>query len=182
MGQVGTPELAVANVVINLTLVCILPGIALGLAAATLAGQALGRKDVDSAEQWGWDVTKVGILILVTLGLPMILFPSGLLSFFVGNHATLALGVWPLRIVGLSIAIEGFALVLLNALVALGDSKRVMLYSTFLQWVVFLPIAYLVGPVLGAGLFGIWLVQVIYRGILAVVMCRLWKGRKWATF
>ena len=45
VGQIGTRELAANNVLVNLLLVCILPGIGFGMACATLVGQALGRKD-----------------------------------------------------------------------------------------------------------------------------------------
>ena len=43
VGQVGTPELAASQVLINLLLVALLPGIGFGLASASLVGQALGR-------------------------------------------------------------------------------------------------------------------------------------------
>ncbi|MGD9341345.1 MAG: MATE family efflux transporter, partial [Chromatiales bacterium] len=43
IGLIGTAEVAAANVLINVTLVALLPGLGLGMAAATLVGQALGR-------------------------------------------------------------------------------------------------------------------------------------------
>src|SRR5688572_16490766 len=45
VGQIGTPELAVANVLVNITLLAVLPGIGFGIAATTLVSQALGRQD-----------------------------------------------------------------------------------------------------------------------------------------
>ncbi|MCB9682572.1 MAG: hypothetical protein H6733_13995 [Alphaproteobacteria bacterium] len=45
LGGIGAEQVAAANVLINVTLVAILPGIGLGLAAASLVGQALGRGD-----------------------------------------------------------------------------------------------------------------------------------------
>ena len=44
IGQIGTAELAAANILINITLVAILPAIGFGLSSATLVGQALGRE------------------------------------------------------------------------------------------------------------------------------------------
>jgi MATE family multidrug resistance protein len=52
IGQVGTVETAAATVLINIMLVAILPGLAFGLAAASLVGQALGRNDKADAMQW----------------------------------------------------------------------------------------------------------------------------------
>ena len=45
LGRVGTAELAASNVLVQLLLVAILPGLGSGMAAASLVSQALGRKD-----------------------------------------------------------------------------------------------------------------------------------------
>lgn len=49
IGRIGTPELAAANVLVTVLLFAILPGLGLGLACATLVGQALGRREPDDA-------------------------------------------------------------------------------------------------------------------------------------
>ncbi len=49
IGRVGTTALAASNIMVNLMLVAILPGLGLGMAAASLVGQALGRKQVADA-------------------------------------------------------------------------------------------------------------------------------------
>ena len=48
-------------------------GIGFGLAAASLAGQALGRGDPEDAKQWGWDVTKIAIRVVAALSLPAVM-------------------------------------------------------------------------------------------------------------
>src|SRR5690606_283149 len=82
VGRVGTTALAAGNVLVNLMLVAILPSIGLGMAAASLVGQALGRGEPEDARQWGWDVTKVAVAILALIGLPMLLAPEQLLGAF----------------------------------------------------------------------------------------------------
>ncbi len=181
VGQTGTTALAAANVVVNLMLVAILPGIGLGLAAASLVGQALGRGQVQDAKQWAWDVVKIGVFGLGLLGLPMLLIPDILLSGFIHDAATLNEARIPLRIIGAAIAVDAVALVLQNALLGAGDSKGVMFVVVGLQWLLFLPSAYIVGPVLGYGLVGIWLVQAAYRGIQAVIFSVIWHRGRWAT-
>ena len=76
VGQTGTAELAAANVLLTVTLVAVLPGLAFGMVAASLVGQALGRGDLDDAEAWGWDVVRMGVLTLGLMGLPMLLVPE----------------------------------------------------------------------------------------------------------
>jgi MATE family multidrug resistance protein len=180
IGQVGTAEVAAGNVLINVMLVAILPAIGFGLAAASLVGQALGRGDIDDAEAWGWDVVRVALVVLAALGLPMVLAPQAILSVFIQNPETLALATVPLQLVGLFIAIDGVGLVLQNALLGAGASRHVMVVSTSLQWGLFLPAAYLVGPVLGHGLLAIWLAQMSYRGVQSLLYVLIWRGRSWS--
>lgn len=181
VGQVGTRELAAASVLINVTLVAILPGIGLGLAAATLVGQALGREDPADAAAWGWDVAKVACIALAVLGAPMWLLPDPILGVFIHDPMTVEVGRWPMRLVGFTMVIEALGLVLMHSLMGAGDVRRVMAVAITAQWLVFLPLAYLAGPVLGLGLIGIWVMQGLYRGGQALFFYRFWKQGKWAA-
>lgn len=180
IGQVGTPELAAANVLINIMLVAFLPGIAMGLTAATLVSQAMGRKDANDAAQWGWDVVKVALLIMGLLGIPMWLTPGLVLQIFIHDPQTLELALLPMRLSGLLVVMEAVGMVLMNALLGAGDNKRVMKVAIGMQWLVFLPLAWLVGPGLGYGLLGIWLLQGVYRAVQAAVFASMWKGHHWS--
>lgn len=179
IGRVGTAELAAANVLINLMLVLILPGIAMGIAAASLAGQALGRKEPEEAVRWGWDVTKLAAVVLGAVGLPMIAIPRVLLSGFIHDPQTLELAVIPLQLVGAIQIVEALGQILQGALQGVGDTRRVMVVSIVAQWGLYLPAAYVVGPMLGYGLIGIWLCFALYRLLLAASYVKLWAGRKW---
>lgn len=180
IARVGTVETAAAGVLINLTLVAILPGIALGLSAATLVGQALGRKDVEDAKRWGWDVVKVGAVVLGCLGLPMIFLTDAVLMPFARDPLTIEAARWPLRMVGLTIAFESVGLVLMNSMLGAGASKRVMQVSILTQWVFFLPCAMLFAQVLGLGLLHIWALQVVYRAMMSAIFAWLWRRGNWA--
>ncbi len=180
IGKVGTMELAAANVLINVTLVALLPGIALGLASATLVGQALGREKVDDAAQWGWDVVKVGMLVMAGLGLPMWIVPDLLLSIFIHNPETLDTARLPMRLVGLTMGLEAIGMIMMNSLLGAGDTRRVMMVSISFQWFLFLPLAYLVGPVAGWGLLAIWILQGGYRILMGLVFANMWRRRGWA--
>ena len=181
VGQTGTAELAAANVLLTVTLVAVLPGLAFGFVAASLVGQALGRGDVEDAEAWGWDVVRMGVLTLGLMGLPMLLIPEILLSFFLHSPETVALAVPPLRLVGATIGIDAIGLVLLNALYGAGHSRPVMVVGTSLQWGVGLPLAYLFGPVLGMGLLWMWGATMLYRGGQAAIYAWMWRRRRWAN-
>ncbi|HJP36793.1 MAG TPA: MATE family efflux transporter [Gammaproteobacteria bacterium] len=181
IAQIGTAELAAASVLINLTLVALLPGIGLGISAATLVGQALGRGEPDDAKQWAWDVVKVSFVLLGTLGVPMWLVPDLLLGGFLHDPETLAVARIPMRLIGLTMVVEAVGIVLMHSLLGAGDVHRVMRISISCQWLYFLPLAYLIGPVLGYGLLAVWLLNISYRVLIASVFALLWQRGKWAT-
>jgi putative MATE family efflux protein len=181
IGQIGTRELAGASVLVNLLLVALLPGLGLGLAASTLVGQAMGRGEPEDAAQWGWDVTKVGALLMAALGLPVVIVPDPIIGIFIHDSATLDVTRLPAQFMGATMALEGLGMIMMHALLGAGDARRVMLITVGMQWIVFLPLAYVVGPVLGFGLLAIWVLQGTYRGIQAVILTRLWVKRGWAA-
>jgi MATE family multidrug resistance protein len=179
IGRIGTPELAAANVLITVLLFAILPGIALGIACTTLVGQALGARDVDDAYQWSWDVAKVTIVLLTVLGLPMWLIPDLVSSIFIHEATTRELARWPMRVMGLTMPLEATIFAFMHGLLGAGDAKRVMGVSIGAQWLFFLPIAFVIGPVLGFGLLGVWLMQGVSRALQAFVYVEMWRGKKW---
>ena len=80
----------------------------------------------------------------------------------------------------LAIGFDTMGMVLMNALIGAGDTRRSMWISVIAQWAFFLPAAYVVGPVMGFGLLGIWLVNGLYRSGQAIACVRQWSGRQWA--
>ncbi len=179
--RIGTLEVAAMNVLITVTMVAFLPGLGLGLAAATLVGQALGRKDIDDAEAWAWDVAKVGVVIMMVLGLPMALFPELILSaFFADEPEALALAVLPLRLAGLTVWVEAILMVLLNSIMGAGATRIGLMVNVGMQWGLFIPAAYVIGPMLGGGLIGVWLARIVYRAVQAGVLMVIWRRRVWA--
>ena len=179
IGKIGTSELAAANVLITVTLFAILPGLGLGIACTTLVGQALGAGDQDDAYRWCWDVAKVTVVLLTVLGLPLWLLPDLISSIFIHDEITRGLARWPMRLVGLTMPIEALGMAFMHGLLGAGDAKRVMYVSVGTQWLLLLPLAYLVGPVLGYGLLGVWLLQGLTRSLQSAVFLTLWRGRTW---
>jgi len=181
VGQMGTRELAANNVLVNLLLVCILRGIGFGMASASLVGQALGRGEKDEAKEWGWIVCKLSVVCIMIVATPAILFPDFFLKGFIYEADTLAVARLPLRFVACGIGLDTVGLVLFNALMGAGYTRVPMILSIIMQWVLFLPIAYLMGPVWHLGLAAIWVGQMCYRGVQALILMWIWKRHRWAN-
>ncbi|MCA9597507.1 MAG: hypothetical protein KC776_29540, partial [Myxococcales bacterium] len=180
IGRVGTAELAASNVLLNLLLVALLPAMGFGLAAASLVGQALGREDKEDARRWAWDVVRIATVAITLIALPALIAPDLLLSPFLHDAETLGMARWPLRLIAIGMPFDTLGMVLMFSMQGAGDTRTVLIVSVLLQWVLLLPTVYLVGPVLGFGLIGIWLVQAGYRGLQAGVFVGLWRRGGWA--
>ncbi|KAF0809508.1 MATE efflux family protein [Alcanivorax sp. S71-1-4] len=181
IGRIGTAEVAVSHVLITLVLFLILPAIGLGLSATSLVGQALGRRDTEDAYRWGWDVTRIAILLLGLMAMPMWLVPDLILGVFLHDPALIELGRLPLMITGIAICLDGIAIVFTQALLGAGAARSVMLVTLCVQWFFFLPLAYIIGPVLGAGLLGVWILQAGQRLLTSTLLGWLWVRRRWAS-
>ncbi len=179
IAQIGTKELAAANVLTNLSLAFILPGMGFGIAGASLVGHALGRRDIADARQWGWDVARFSRNWVGMAALILAVFPDVVLGLFVHEAATLEIARWPCRIIGLGMGFEAYGMVLLNAHLGAGASRFVMKVSVAFQWLLFLPLAYLIGPVLGAGLTEIWLLNVFFRLCQMGIFVKSWRADRW---
>ena len=185
IGQVGTAELAAASVIMNITLIAILPGQGFALAATSLVGQALGAGNSQMARIWVKDIALLCLIVMLLIGVPMWALPQLVLLPFIIDQQTLNIAKLPLQIVGISVAIEGLKMVLMHALIGAGDAHRVTRIALSTQWLFALPLSYLVGPVLGftwfgSGLLAIWLAQELYRGLQLAAYYRIWQLGQWA--
>ncbi len=180
VGQIGTREVAAINVLMTFHITAILPAFGIALATTTLVGNALGRKDVEDAASWGW--TGSAMTFIYGLGLSLVLIPLArpILGVFLTNPETLDLAYLPMILWALMISFDTLGMVLMNALIGAGDTRRSMWISVIAQWLFFLPAAYVAGPVLGFGLLGIWIMNSFYRVGQALVCAQQWRGRKWA--
>ncbi|TLF53392.1 MATE family efflux transporter [Halomonas urmiana] len=181
LGRIDTASVAVGHVLVNLSLLLILPGVGLGMAAMSLVGQALGRQAHGEAHRWGWDVVRLAWCGLAVLALPMLLFPETVLRLFLHDPTLVALGRLPLQLTAVMIVLDAAALVFAQALLGAGANRTVMTATLSLQWLVFLPLAWWVGVALEQGLLGIWWVQLGYRCLNSAWFMLIWQRRRWQS-
>lgn len=179
IGMIGSDEQAIGHILISIALLLILPSIGLGIAATSLVSHSLGSKDPENAYRWGWDVVRLAMCLMLLLGLPISIFAESILRIFTHDEHLISLGTLPLQITGLSITFEVTAMVLTQALLGAGASRKVLLINTIMQWGLLLPLAYLIGPILGYGLIGIWCAQSLQRISSSVLYAMLWRRKNW---
>ncbi|WP_415891043.1 MATE family efflux transporter [Neptuniibacter sp. SY11_33] len=179
IGQLGTSEQAIAHVLINLSLFLILPAVGFGVACTSLVSHSIGEDNYQEAARWGWDVIVTALVCISLLSIPLVIFPEAVLSAFLKSEQLIDIAVLPLQLTALAICLDAAAIVLTQALLGVGANRSVLLISTFGQWCFFLPLAWLFGPVLGFGLLGIWIVQIVHRLLSSAIFIRIWSQQHW---
>lgn len=156
MIRLGTDALATHNVMIQAESFSFMPGIGFSTATGILAGQSLGANRPDKARATGLEGAKMGAVLMGTIGLIFILFPEFIIRIFTDSPAVLDIGTHTLRVIGMVQPLQGMMFCLYGALRGAGDTKTTMKISLAGLWLVRVPVAYLLGVTLGAGVAGVY--------------------------
>jgi Na+-driven multidrug efflux pump len=112
----------------------------------------------------------------------MVVVPDLILGAFIADDpGAIEVARLPLRLVGAVLVVDSVGLVLLNALLGAGASSMVMRISISMQWFMFLPLAWYIGPRAGYGLLGIWICNGVYRALQSVVFAVQWRRGTWKS-
>lgn len=156
-------------IAIRLEALSFMPGFALGIAAATLAGQHLGAGRPDRARHAVILCWIVGAGIMGLMGLMFIAIPGPLVRLVTNEPELLALSPPVLRLAGFVQVFFGTAMVLGQGMRGAGHTRGPMLMTALSMYAARLPLAYLLGIWLGWGLYGVWIglcAELAFRGLL----------------
>ena len=85
IGMIGTLELAVSEVILNIAHASFMPAVGVGMAASTLIGKSLGEKKPDKAEQTIIEAVKWSLLIMGSMGFLFIFVPHWIIFFILAH-------------------------------------------------------------------------------------------------
>jgi Na+-driven multidrug efflux pump len=179
-GGDGEPvNMAATTVIVGILKLTFTACLAFGTATATLVSQSLGEKDAAKAARFGWTSVKLGLAIFGAVGLAEAIFAEPLLGVVTKSELVLDYALTPMRIMGLCTPLIAVGMILTQALFGAGDTKFVMIAELILHFTCLVPLAYLLGIVLGYGLVGLWMSAVVYILGLSVVMVLKFRGDGW---
>jgi len=181
LASLGVKAYAANQVAINAWSLSFMPGFGFAVAATTLVGQALGAREPKAAEQHGYTSYWMGAGLMAAMGLMFVLFPAQIMGFFTNDAEVIAVGTMPLRVVGLAQPFLAAAMIFAGALRGAGDTRFPMIITAAAIWLIRLPMAYVLGVMLGWGLVGAWTamsLDMVMRGAL-----NFWRfrGGRWKS-
>lgn len=180
VSDIGVTSVAILNVLSSLSMVPILTATGLGTACATLVGRALGRGEREDAMNWGWQIGASAAALMLPFALIAVFAPRSLLGFFLTDPRTLAEALWPAQLVGAAVSVDAFARVLAFALRGAGATKVATGIPFLVQFVLQLPLMWLVGVKLHRGFDGVVTVQFGLTLVLAGALALVWGRGRWA--
>ena len=134
LGQISTDAMAIGNVLVNIILVAILPGVGLGMATMTLVSESLGKKKRQLAFAWPNQVLRVSVFIIGTFSVITFIFPTVILRPFIADAELLKQAILPMRLDSIGVLFEVGAIIFMNALNGADQTKIVAWSSSLLHW------------------------------------------------
>jgi putative MATE family efflux protein len=131
-------------------------GSSFSTAALSLVGQSLGTNERSEAERRGWVASALGVAAMSLLGVVAFAFAEPLMAAFTSDVAVQRSGVVFLQVLGLSQPFLGLAHVMSGALQGAGATRPPFLATMVSQWLVALPLAYVLVVPFDLGSSGAW--------------------------
>ena len=176
-------EFAVPAFVIgtNLNQYALMPGLAIGTAAATLSGMNLGAKQYYRAEASGKATAILGAFVMFGISLLFVLFSGSFINFFLeeANQAVVRIGTLFLIIIGLSEPLHAASIILSRTMQGAGYTKKPF-QITFVSWVVIrVLLALVLGLLMGLDSTGVWIAISVTNIISGIWSYAVFKRGKW---
>ena len=177
----GTLIYAAQNIIFTVVGFSFMPGFAFGVAATTMVGQSLGARNVERADESGWESTFLGILWMSAMGVGFFVFAEPLMGLFTNDPRVIAYGAPCLRLIAWTQPLQAFGMVLAGGLRGAGDTRWTMIITTASIWLLRIPFAYFFGIFLDLGLVGVWMGNTFDMGIRGIAVTWRYCTGRWKS-
>ncbi|MBZ0184168.1 MAG: MATE family efflux transporter [Melioribacteraceae bacterium] len=181
-GLIGTPQQAASQATISSIFISLLPTFGFGIAVQTLVGNSLGAGNIKEAKMLALKTSILATLFTAFVGLFFIFTPDLVLLLITTEESVINNASLPLRIAGIAQIIYASGVVLANALQAAGKTFFVMMTEVIINWIIFVPLAYLLGIVLDFGLTGAWAAMPFYVLLYTTVIFIKFRFGNWKKY
>jgi putative MATE family efflux protein len=175
----ATAALASWTIGMRLEALIFMPLFALSMAVASIVGQNLGAKQTERAVKAGWQVTFIGLGMMVILASALFLGADYLANCMSADPSTIDYTRAYLRTNACSEPFLALAMVLSGALQGAGDTRTPMWITIITNWFLRLPLAWFLAITLHQGPGGAWIAMassICMNGILTTIW---YRSRRW---
>lgn len=175
----GPAIYAAQRITFNALSISFMPGMGFGMAATTMTGQSLGAGRPDLARRSAWIAFRMAALWMCTMGIGLIVFGNQIMRLFTTDPVIISVGTVALRVIAFSQPFQALGQVMAGSLRGAGDTRFPMFATGLSVWLIRLPFGVLFGPILGLGLGGVYISNVMDALARAVANYLRFRAGKW---
>ena len=177
----GTFAIAAYGVGVRITMLAMMPGFALGGAAAALVGQNLGANKPERAVSSAWTTAGYYSVFMFIVTLIYLFFAPNIIAIFNTQPEVVKTGSEFLRIIAVGNIFIAVGLILGRAVSGAGDTFYPMVFTFIALWLVQIPLAYFLSRIPALGLRGVW-IAILVAHLVMVVLNTIWfQMGRWKT-
>ena len=130
----GTAAYAAHQIGLSIESLSFMPGAGMGIAAATLMGQALGARKIRRARISHQEALRLAVIVMASMALLFLFAPQLLIGLFTHDPEVIAKGCIFLRLVAFAQVPLALSFVYAGSLRGTGDTHFVFLVTLFAMW------------------------------------------------
>jgi len=173
VGQLGETAVAASNFGLQATHVLFMPGVAMGIAAASYVGRYLGRGAPALARITAHRILGMTITYMGLLGIPLWFYGETITGWFIADPDVVRQAGWVFKAMAVYQVFDAVGIVLRITLSGAGDTRFPMAMVGLCGVFVMLPLTWFLSRGMQPGIVGAWLGMVGY--IFALGMLLLWR-------
>ncbi|EIJ41499.1 putative efflux protein, MATE family [Beggiatoa alba B18LD] len=178
-GRVGETALAANNIGMQFTLVLFLPGLALGIAAASYMGRFLGENRPVLARLTTYKILWIGCSYMGLLGIPLWFFGADIARLFTDDAAVIAEAAAMFKVMAIYQLFDCLGIITRTALSGAGDTFIPSILLVLCIVAILFPAAISLSTFIQPPLVGIWLGAFVYMIVLAGFMLYRYRSNRW---
>jgi putative MATE family efflux protein len=177
----GTSAVAALPIGLTAESIAFMPGFGFSVAASALVGQALGARNTDRAECYGWAAAIQAVITMSLMGAIFFVAADPFARIFTRDETVLPLAISYLRIMAISEPMLGVGMVLTGALQGAGETKIPTIITAFCFWIFRLPVAWYLAIHLRLDAPGAWVAMAATTILSGILTWILFRQGKWKT-
>ncbi|MDO1444858.1 MATE family efflux transporter [Rhodocytophaga aerolata] len=179
ISEFGSDALAGYTVAIRVIIFTILPSLGLANAAATLVGQNLGAGQPARAEKSVWRAAFFNMLFLTAVSIVLFILSENIILIFSQKQEVVTYGKQCLRYICVGYVFAAYGMVISQSFNGAGDTRTPTFINFFSEWVLQIPLAYMLAIYLDLGPAGVFIAIAISLSVLAIISIFLFRRGKW---
>jgi Na+-driven multidrug efflux pump len=175
----GTMELVIHQICMNIVMLSFCFAEGLGIASSALVGQNLGAKRPDMAMIYGKVCQRIGLTLSTMMSFVFVFGRRGLIRMFTSEEEIITTGSYLILILAVITFAQISQFVISGALRGAGDSKYVAFVALVTIGILRPGLAWVFAFPLGMGLIGIWIAFLVDQCIRLALNYGRFSTAKW---